>query len=133
MDSCYNTGTIQGYDIIGGIVGDVIDNKREEKKTTVKNCYNIGNVICYNRFSGAIAGANGTSRDWRGGIVENCYYLQGTDSKGIGMEYDIIKSETFVKTKEEMKTIHSLLGTEFISDNNNINNGYPILKWQLGK
>lgn len=35
-----------------------------------------------------------------------------------------------MKHSNELKNITQILGTAFKEDNNNINNGYPILKWE---
>ena len=32
--------------------------------------------------------------------------------------------------KDEMKNILEVIGENFKADSNNINNGYPLLKWQ---
>ncbi len=53
---------------------------------------------------------------------KNNYYLQGQPNyTGIGT----------AKTENEIKELASTLGAAFIEDTNNINNGYPILAWQV--
>ena len=71
----------------------------------------------------------------------NCIYLKGTadnvartnsetsiDKEScIGMESQEMKEDTFLTTLN-----HNLEGVTdiWVKDTNNINNGYPILKWQ---
>lgn len=43
----------------------------------------------------------------------------------------IINDEESPKEEKELKSIYNLLGNNFLQDKNNINNGYPILKWQV--
>ena len=45
--------------------------------------------------------------------------------------YESMSQDNLKKcTNEELQ---SKLGNEFIRDENNINNGFPILKWQVGQ
>lgn len=38
-----------------------------------------------------------------------------------------------ISTEDEMKNIADRLGSDYVQDENNINDGYPILKWQIAK
>lgn len=71
--------------------------------------------------------------------MENCYYLSTTSPFGVADkltdkvtedDYEAIK----VDTESEMKQIVTLLGEDYVSDYteevNQLNGGYPILKWQ---
>ena len=130
---CYNTGNIDGDSNIGGIVGI--------NKGTVSSSYNTGKVNAINYRAGGICGQNSTdsyiyscynigeikAENNPGGIVggdfgtiTNCYYLN-----------TIIKENNEqAKSEEELKSMQSELGDDFIEDTENINNGYPILSWQ---
>lgn len=97
-------------------------------------------------YVGAISSTNGLDINYPGGTVSNTYYLQGTATYGVSCSY------LYTKTEEELKSSEmiSLLGDYWIEDgkikNENgeyvdnldedgnkiyINDGYPILKWQL--
>ena len=106
IDSCYNTGDIARGWNTGGIAGN--------NSQPITNCYNIGTIGSGGSSRGEIFGS--------GGSALNCYYL---DSAGAATSNGIAKTET------ELKALASELGGAFDSDlTPNINNGYPILKWQ---
>ena len=111
INNCYNLGDIIGTgNNIGGVVG-ILDNKN----TTISNTYSVGNIT--GKRGGGIVGA------YINGTIKNSYYLENTINGTNGT----VEIGTFVKTDEEMKNIHKLLGNEFKA---NTNNGYPILSWQ---
>lgn len=45
-------------------------------------------------------------------------------------KYGDIKTETYSKTNIELKELSNSLGSAFIKDESNKNQGYPILTWQ---
>ena len=112
IESCYNTGNIKATGNTGGIVGQSMN------KTTVKACYNIAEI--QGSPVGAIVGFNGAN-------ITNCYWTT-PDSVTGGGGGSVTDSEK-VSSKEMLL---ENLGTAFIADNGNINNGYPILTWQTG-
>lgn len=99
----------------------------------INNFCNIGNIISdvkvtgnYN-YVGAIVGLNNFDAE-----IENTYYLKDTYANGIGENWE---NETNVDTLEidkieNMPAMLEIIGTEFKEDENNINKGYPVLKWQ---
>lgn len=119
ITNCYNLGNIKiserSYG--GGIAA--------ENTKTISNCYNIGNIMTDdNSTLGAIS-------TYTTGVITNCYYLSGSctnDGGGIG------------KTESEMKAANlvTLLNNNqynlpWIADQTpNINDGYPVLKWEVG-
>lgn len=133
LSNCYNTGDISiadtstsTYASMGGIVGCLHDN------VIVKNAYNIGKIISKNtNWTGGIAGHST-------GSISNCFYIEGAWNWGI--EGADIENSAVVKTSEEIKGLTNILnqvGTEnehqnwkVDYQNNQINNGYPILVWQ---
>ena len=116
---CYNTGEIISEgDYIGGIVG-----YKTEAKAYIKNCYNVGSINGANSLHiGGILGYNNTGN----ADVTNNYYLEGC----VNSSNENTMSGVETKTAEQMKKLSSLLGSAFKEDTNNINDGYPILKWQ---
>lgn len=141
IDSCYNTGNINSDTTnVGGIVGT------NQKRIT--NCYNIGNITGTGSNIGGIVGLGSgdtvventysigtiTTGSYGGGIVgfqesgivKNSYFLKNTVNGNNGL----INDEESPKEEKELKSIYNLLGNNFLQDKNNINNGYPILKWQ---
>ncbi|MCI8272643.1 MAG: hypothetical protein HFJ55_00990 [Clostridia bacterium] len=120
--NCYNTGDITGeYGESGGIVGCIYTGPTN----IVSNCYNIGNVS-NNRRNGSISGQN------RYADISNCYWT--TSLNGIGHNAGYVVTNNFGKvTEETLRTYANILGDEFVEDKNGINEGFPILAWQLEK
>ena len=73
-----------------------------------KTIYNLTNIIIRNTYS-------------LEGVCDNIYGYNGNGS---------IIEQSSIKTSEELKLLASALGSAFEEDGNNINNGFPILKWQ---
>ena len=115
ISNCYNTGNIgNSGNYAGGIAGLLYGNDSAK----ICNSYNIGNISSI--AGGGIAG--GVSK----GSIENSFYLE----KRVNGEDGPIIRGTYVKNDSELKNILSALGNSFKKDDNNINNGYPILLWQ---
>ncbi len=122
VENTYNFGKVNGYGRSGGIVGQMYDTT----SPSVYNSYNYGTI-------------NG------GGIVGNIYlnssenyklsgnfYLKGSAVYGAqtnGVTFDIGAEPL---SSDEMPSVISVINGDnaFVEDTNNINNGYPILKWQ---
>ena len=115
--NCYNKKNITGITNIGGIVGRSVGNTR-----IIENCYNLG-IVTGTSNIGMILGY-GT-----GNIANNCYYLSTlstTDS------YATPKTETEMKLQLFVDLLNSgQTDAPWTMDTNNINNGYPVLKWQI--
>ena len=142
----YNVGNINGSSESGGIVGGFYG--------IIKNSYNFGTVKGNN--SGGIIGQlydpespevynvfnSGTLSENCGGIIgiiyenkslfkmKGNYYLKSSASYGIFMNKSNLDAEPL--SQEEMPSVISVINGDnaFVEDTNNINNGYPILKWQ---
>ncbi len=105
VDSCYNTGLIPAAYKAGGIVGN-------PRTGEIRNCYNTGTI----EKGGICAICGGSSN------VKNCFYLDtcgATDTRSTAM------------TEAELKQAADQMGGAFQMDlTPNVNNGFPILKWQ---
>ena len=141
VENCFNKGNVQG----SGITGN--------NKSYIKNCYNIGETkhgLAYTN-QGKIANCysigNSSSRYlvsnnyYTDSYLYNCVYLKGTadnvartnsetsiDKEScISMESQEMKEDTFISTlNQNLEGVTDI----WVKDTNNINNGYPILKWQ---
>lgn len=146
--NCYNTGDIIGNNAcenkVGGITG------RLRKGALIENSYNKGKITAKEGISnkaGGIAGENGEDILYVGRI-KNSYYTN-TSAKYSNYEVETGKTSGIVE-ETTMKAYSETLGKAFISDGNKIdkyenivdnvdfngniiyiNNGYPILKWQV--
>ena len=109
IDSCYNRGncTTGGWRA-GGIVAYLYSSYAK-----VQNCYSTG----------AVSGrdAKPVSGNKSSGSVSNCYNLDtvGTDANATA------------KTADELKALAPTLGGNFIAAPSGMNDGYPILKFQI--
>lgn len=113
----------------GGICYMAGDNSR-----TMRRCYNSG-TIENGKNCGSIVGY----LDSNGG-VSDCYWTSSLEGSSNSPEWlDLTK---FKKVNEdELKTYatvsegetSSILGDAFVEDIHNINNGLPILAWQLNR
>ena len=128
--NCYNTGNISSpKSHIGGFTGFL-------RSGEIINCYNIGNVSG-SVFIGGIVGELGLNNV--GGKINNVYNLNSASIVGnsyVGSIYGQKWSGTVTLTdninEATLKTYAKVLDENiWTEDINNINNGYPILKWQL--
>ena len=79
---------------------------------------------------GGISGTNQISTSYNtSGILRNTYSLEGKCEDICGMNSSTIEQSS-IKTSDELKSVVLQLGIAFKNDDNNINNGYPILNWQ---
>ncbi len=134
----YNTGNVIGNNNIGGIAGT--------NNASISSCYNVGKIETEGYRAGGICGQNGTDsyiytsynvgdiegkRNLGGiaggdfGTSSNCYYLKDASIA--------IENEEQCRNSEQIKAdILSDLGAEFTKDDSaNINQGYPVLTWQI--
>ena len=141
--NCYNIGNIIGGSEAGGIVGGSQD--------AVRNTYNLGNI--FGRNTGGIIGQ---LYDPSGAAVYNSYNISKASGGIVGIVYQnqnrfklsenyylkdmadygfySLKSNQGAEplSKDDMPSVISVINGDnaFVEDTNNINNGYPILKWQ---
>ncbi|MGI6721142.1 MAG: hypothetical protein ACOX4I_01080 [Anaerovoracaceae bacterium] len=123
VSNCYNAGAISSTysNPTGGIVGS--------NEIDIENCYNVGTIKAPAGYAMAIGTENGGSF-----TVTNCYWLQGSAADG-GFFSRTKEYATVELTEAEMKadTMPAMLGDAYAADTDNINNGYPILKWQVSE
>lgn len=125
LQNCYNSKNVTAMNITaGGLVGFLQSN------SNVLNSYNVG-VVQSPTYSGAIVGANGNTIGVSPGIVNNCYYLDNMSSE-IGINVGSANITNTQKLDEDtLKTYATTLGIAYTEDKTNLNDGFPILKWQL--
>lgn len=128
ISNCYNTGYIQWINTVqssrgyGGIVCFI------GSTSSITNCYNIGDMkkgysdqtpICP-RYDSTLYIKNNYSLD----TIEITYMVDLTNEYKSGKQ----------KSEEQFKSADFLaeIGGAYTTDTNNINNGFPVLKWQNG-
>ena len=121
----YNLGAITG---VGYAVGGIYGGGGEG---TIEKCYNKGKVS--GNPGGGIVGGQYMEGDYNNFkmILKNNYYLNSTATYGIG-KYSKNDNASPLEASQMPSVISVINGDNaFVEDINNINNGYPILKWQV--
>ena len=123
ISNCYNTGAVgrSGQKWTGGIDGF------QNSKSSVVNCYNIGTIVSTTGYSNPIAGNQEGSKN-----TKNNYSLTGLNATGSSEA-----ERGIVKTADEMKAADFITalcgdGRAYVADSKNLNDGYPVLRWQNG-
>lgn len=122
----YNIGNVTSSEAGGGISGQLYKNGK------INNSYNSG-IISLN-----CGGIIGTIGNHPGEELFNNFYLNTTSKYGIYMSYNSdyeskSDNETTPLSESEMPSILSVVNNDnaFTEDTLNINNGNPVLKWEL--
>lgn len=154
VSKCYNAAAIFGSFAVGGIAG------MSDGYTTIMSCYNLGDMNCPDGPSGGICGLLGgdgfvassynvgscDNSEAYGEIigfikgnggVANCYYVD-LGYKGIYIDegsyvdqiyyakgYDDFRKSNFVSRLNDKSN------SDFIYDEFNINDSFPIFEWEL--
>lgn len=105
--NCYNVGTITGGNGYNG--GIVASCGYGGGSSYIYNCYNEGIIVCTQQ-GGSL-------------IYENIYYTE------VDITVDNLNKNSNIVQGLQEKNLY--ISNAFTSDTSNINNGYPILKWQL--
>lgn len=123
IECVYNTGNITSNNYAGGLIGYIMSVKM------LQNAYSTGTVTCTLQYKGGCVG-NASSYFSR---LTNCYFLK---NDSVNSDLAAAKGKTDTenvggKTEDELKSPELIAALEsFDTDTQNINNGYPILKWQ---
>ena len=128
--NCYNLGKVEGTSDSGSYVGGILGYAQRE----IKNCYNSGELLVNqnskaNDVGGILAYSNSAT-------LTNNYYLTGTAKVGLSNILGSVQTEDKVGSYEATDTMPSVISVvngnnAFKEDTKNVNNGYPILMWQL--
>ncbi|MCH5209526.1 MAG: S-layer homology domain-containing protein [Oscillospiraceae bacterium] len=111
ITNCYNTGAISGTSRSGGIAGQLQNN------CIVENCYNIGEI------SGSDTASDICDFLYSSAKLTNCWGKTQLSGAGAGTTEGggiITASDALLES----------LGSAFTADDNDINEGYPVLLWQ---
>ena len=129
ISNCYNIGNVTANSnkeelFVGGIASKGISG---EESPEIKNCYNIGNIY-----------GNCDERKYIGGIaslltaeITNCYYLNQENFTNNGAEAGTVITEEEMKQDSFVELLNNGNEEEIWKKDTGINNGYPILMWQI--
>ena len=127
----YNTGKITdtsgGYSAAGagGIVGYT------NNTLTITSAYNAGTVSVNGQTPhGSIIGGSYKST----ATLTNVYWLEGTDTAMCSGSFtSSTGTDTAASTSDALKALYTALGNGFKQDAGTVNNGYPVLEWQVSE
>ena len=125
ISHCYNIGEIKGSSSsfnVGGILGVIKYSATPSAVAKLEYCINAGSVYLGPKLPSSNIG--GTSGIYPGYIIGALIDDDSSCSNSMSIKKETLKNYS----NEELSDI---LGSEFVKDENNINNGFPILKWQL--
>lgn len=127
VSSCYNTGTVAGSAIVGGILGgekgEHTSSQYGNQNLTLENCYNAGDlqVGTATTLVGSLAGYPIDGRYYTGLTVRKgaCRFVMGWKcSQG-----DSVKESTTLTADSLFEGLVDSIG--------GVNSGYPLFDWQL--
>ncbi len=132
--NCYNTGSlICSKSSIGGIVGAI---SSDASNCTIENCYDVGSKYSILGSKNLVSGVEDMSDTCS---VINCYgtgciRLIHTAQKMVVVNSSLLASSTLKEYAAVLNGSNGAQGElhDFIKDERNLNNGYPILLWQIG-
>ncbi len=133
IENCVNHGTVEGSSPTGGILG------RANYGVVIVNVYNRGLVSGSSNTGGIV----GQLSD-RGAKLSNAY-TTGTDMPAVGKKTSGTVDTATVfylgtagtdanataKSETELKAAAGLLGRAFVVDGKGLNDGFPLLKFQI--
>lgn len=132
IKNCYHNGSvIAANNCSGGVIGSLrVGNYEFSVNAGVYNSYHTGgNVTATNGNVGGIVGLleYGEKKTNCTITLENNYYLSSTCDGGYNGE----SASGYQKLSEEMwSSAVELLELPYVSDNDKINDGYPVFEWQ---
>ena len=133
VQDVYNVGKITALEGYGGSsaagVGGIVAYIRNSAEIT--NAYNAGTVT----VGGATVHGSVLGYAYKNTCkVSNCYWLEGTDDAMFsGKNATITGTDTAASTSDALKALYTDLGDGFKKDAGNVNQGYPVLKWQVSE
>ena len=131
----YNFGSVTGTEYVGGIVGNN-SSGTTGGTSTIQNCYNVTEDIIANNYKGAICGRSYGSNYTTADIFSSYYFKINSSIYGVGGKTSTTGNNdgcTAYSDIDSMPTIMSVINgnNAFVEDTEGINNGYPLLAWQV--
>ncbi|MDO5151203.1 MAG: InlB B-repeat-containing protein [Oscillospiraceae bacterium] len=136
VSNCYVNAVVnstkENNQNIGGIIGKIEVGSNNDSKSTdfrIENCYFAGSSET--GLNGAIAG-NALINTVKEAKIEyaNCYFIE-TAAKGAVSGAEVTGCKSLSETM--MKKSAELIGENFADDSAEINDGYPVFKWQINE
>lgn len=155
IEKCYNYGTVESENIVGGIVGGAFNSEGNVIK--IRYCYNTGKIKCNKEINGGILGAtynffDETVTNINKNIITCCYNIgeiESTSPNQISSKYARVTYSYYISDFENMSQYGTGKSIEDFKSNdstsilkmmnrffpniwtiNENNNGYLSLNWQ---
>lgn len=134
----FNTGLVSGSSQVGGILGHI---EKEWGASNISfNCYSVGTINATDNVGEVIGKATSNAlNNW----CKYMYYSKTELNKGIGNLADVEEivegiEESYLKSDNMIELLNKNSESSeeeviWVKDTNNINNGYPILTWQINQ
>jgi len=133
VENCYHNGSVTSStnNTAGGVVGKATAGSDAAGDVHISNCYHVGVITSSETAAGAIVGLTEERGNFTGSVyINNCYYLK--DSAAVGANGTSTECETTALTSNLLKNAYLDLGSAYAKNpDSNINDGYPILLFQL--
>ncbi|ATW24905.1 S-layer homology domain-containing protein [Candidatus Formimonas warabiya] len=138
---CYNTGKITNdgmnddeNELIKGYAGIAGKTYGAHGRNAIYHCYNIGEIPVGRNSYGSITDNFEYARPDE--VIYNNYSLDtpriNNDGTQLWRTGIVISEAAFKDQTYTDNSILALLGHNFVADTGNINNGFPVLRWQTG-
>ena len=119
IENCYNRGLIFARSRNTSSAGFVGYLASDAHNTKLVNCYNVGNVYAL------IGNVNTSVTD---ALVDNCYSVSTV--RLVRVPEALKTTNSAQVSGDTLRGYASVLGQAYLTDTQNINNGYPILVWE---
>ncbi len=130
ITNCYSRGDVEGYSCVGGVIGLATCSNAD---ATISGCYAAGSVTG-SSYVGGFAGGN-TAYMSSTNRFESCYWdvdVAAMDGCGTtGSDVATAMSTAEMKSSSFVTTLNAYSNLWSADSEPQINEGYPILSWQL--
>lgn len=129
ITNCYHNGTVSSTKNAGGILGTA--EFTQAGTVTIENCYQANGKITGNDYANSIAGNCIYSNSAKGKVnITNCYCTNDTGTSGSSK--NTTSDNTLTLSKSLLKKVFEDLGNNYVENtDSDLNNGYPVYRWQL--
>lgn len=129
ITNCYHNGAITSSKNAGGILGTA--EFTEADTVTIENCYQANGTISGNDYANSIVGNCIYANSAKGKVnITNCYCTNDTGTSDSSKNAS--SDNTLTLSKSLLKKAFEDLGSKYVENtDSDLNNGYPVYKWQL--
>lgn len=129
ITNCYHNGTVSSTKNAGGILGTA--EFTQVGTVIIENCYQANGTITGNDYANSIVGNCIYANSAKGKVnITNCYCTNDTGTSGSSK--NTTSDNTLTLLKSLLKKAFEDLGNNYVENtDSDLNNGYPVYRWQL--